>query len=310
MRILFVGASSFTGMHFVKKLCESGHEVLATTTRSSVSEYPAEVRLRLDQLTTKVSLYHGVRFGGKALLDLVAKESPDLLCLHGAQVGDHVSPDFDFQQAYLENTRGCRNLFELLAAKGVAVVVTGSYFEADEGAGGPDLRAFSPYALSKTLSWQTYCFEAQRTGMALGKYTLCNPFGSYEKKGLNSYLIKAWLSGSIPEIHKPALKRDFAPIGLLSRDYALFCQHLAVLRSGIHRRNPSCFTETVKDFAGRLACQLGKRNGKSYLVSSKPLDYLGEPMERWNTDKLLNDGEEWNWEAEWEDYFKFYEEKK
>ena len=57
------------------------------------------------------------------------------------------------------------------------ILLTGSVFENDEGAGSRDLRAFSPYGLSKGFTWQLFRYHAQIRSMTLGKFVIPNPFG-------------------------------------------------------------------------------------------------------------------------------------
>ena len=47
------------------------------------------------------------------------------------------------------------------------VVLTGTVFEQDEGAGDAPLRAVSPYGLSKGLTWQYYRFLSETMGFTL-----------------------------------------------------------------------------------------------------------------------------------------------
>ena len=49
MRILFTGASSFTGVHFVQALAAGGHEVICPL-RRSIEEYEGLRRQRVERL--------------------------------------------------------------------------------------------------------------------------------------------------------------------------------------------------------------------------------------------------------------------
>ena len=57
--------------------------------------------------------------------------------------------------AVADNTHNLPVVLKAMLDQGLAgVIVTGSVFEQDEGAGNAPLRAFSPYGLSKGLTWQ------------------------------------------------------------------------------------------------------------------------------------------------------------
>ncbi len=73
---------------------------------------------------------------------------------------NYKSPDFDVTAAVENNTHRLPVVLDLLMDKGCRkIVLTGSVFENDEGAGSADLRAFSPYALSKAFTWQLFRYQ-------------------------------------------------------------------------------------------------------------------------------------------------------
>src|SRR5262249_14798361 len=105
MRILFTGASSFTGHWFVIQLAERGHEVWATFTRASAGEYGSDVRgQRVGRIIGKCCPNFGCRFGDEAFVQLLCDQRFDLLCHHAADVTNYRSPDFDVASAVANNT--------------------------------------------------------------------------------------------------------------------------------------------------------------------------------------------------------------
>ena len=153
MRVLLTGASSFTGAWFAQALLEADCEVVAAL-RGSARGRKSVAAERLALVRRGCELVPRVPFGSPAFLGLLRGSGPfDILCHHGAVVGDHRRGDFDVDAAVAAN---CRNLEAVLDALAVAggntVLLTGSVFESDEGAGDPPLRAFSPYGLAKTLA--------------------------------------------------------------------------------------------------------------------------------------------------------------
>ncbi|MES1180400.1 MAG: NAD(P)-dependent oxidoreductase, partial [Verrucomicrobiota bacterium] len=70
MKILFTGASSFTGFWFVKTLA-AGHEVTCPITRE-LADYTGTRRQRLDRLTLFCRLIPHASFGSDNFLKLAS----------------------------------------------------------------------------------------------------------------------------------------------------------------------------------------------------------------------------------------------
>jgi len=196
MRILFTGASSFTGFHFVNALAAAGHQVICPL-RGTIAAYHGIRRARVERLQPVARLVEGITFGAKAFLQLVHESGPlDLLCHHAADVANYKSPDFDPIRALENNTNALPAVLSTFKqASGKAVVLTGTLFEPDEGKGDQALNAFSPYGLSKGLTWQMFRYYCETARVPLGKFVLPNPFGPWEEPRFTSYLMTTWKSG-------------------------------------------------------------------------------------------------------------------
>src|SRR5258708_17815592 len=70
MRILFTGASSFTGCWIVQELVHAGHEVTAVFTKTGPEDYRGLRRNRLDHVLPLVRTVWETRFGDERFLDL------------------------------------------------------------------------------------------------------------------------------------------------------------------------------------------------------------------------------------------------
>jgi len=81
MRILFTGASSFTGYWFVRKLVATGHEVVAACRGDGRYEDLRGERVRMVRELCETRF--GCAFGNDEFLALV-KTPFDVLCHHGA----------------------------------------------------------------------------------------------------------------------------------------------------------------------------------------------------------------------------------
>ncbi len=153
----------------------------------------------------------------------LTKTSFDVLCHHGAEVGDYRSPDFDPYQAAAANLHRLPEVLRALKDRGCGrLVLTGSVFEANEGAGSTPLRAFSPYGLSKTLTAAAAAFYTDREGFTFEKFVIPNPFGPYEEPRFTAYLMKTWLAGETARVQTPRYVRDNIHVSLLAKAYAAF----------------------------------------------------------------------------------------
>ena len=85
MKILFTGASSFTGFWFVKTLAAAGHEIICPVTGDLV-DY-ADIRLwRVEHLKSVCRLVPQAPFGSENFQKIIRENRFDLLCHHAAEV--------------------------------------------------------------------------------------------------------------------------------------------------------------------------------------------------------------------------------
>lgn len=258
MRVLLTGASSFTGCWFAEALTASGAEVVVTC-RRPVASYEGLARLRLDKaLGSGCRPVEGAAFGDPAFLDAMLALGPfDLLCHHGADVGDLRRPDYDPIAALSANTRGAAEVVRRLAASGGrGLVVTGSVFEADEGGG--DGAAVNAYGLAKTLTWQTLRYHALRQGLGLGRFVVPHPFGPLEKPGFTSSLLRAWLEGRAALVRRPELVRDLVHVDMLAVAFVALCRDV-LGRGGLQRSAPTGLVGKLLDIAQVFARELRNR---------------------------------------------------
>ncbi|MGA8890502.1 MAG: NAD(P)-dependent oxidoreductase [Anaeromyxobacteraceae bacterium] len=308
MRILFTGASSFTGAWFVRQLAAEGHEVTAIFRRRP-EEYPDLLRQRRARWAAEACRpVFGPSFGDGPFLDLLEREGFDLLAHHAAEVTNYKSPDFDAVAAAAANAREVRRTLRALAERGCGrVLLTGSIFEGGEGVGSEGLPDFSPYGLSKALTAQVFRFHCRREGLAFGKFVIPNPFGPWEEPRYTSYLVKTWLAGGTPACASPRYVRDNVHVSLLARAYARFAAGLPTGCVEVHS-NPSGYVETQGAFTLRVAAEMRPRMGVPCEVELKEQVDFPEPRVRINTDMLDARQLGWDEAQAWEDMARFYRE--
>jgi nucleoside-diphosphate-sugar epimerase len=306
MRILFTGASSFTGAWFVRELAAAGHEVTATFRRVA-DAYPDPLRRRRVELAARsCTPIYGASFGDARFLDIARQGRWDLLAHHAAEVTDYKSLDFDVAGALRANTQGCRAVIEALASTGCRrLLLTGSVFEGGEGAGSQGLPDFSPYGLSKALTAQVFRFHCDRADMRLGKFVIPNPFGPWEEPRYTAYLMRSWLAGTTPSCANPLYVRDNIHVSLLAKAYVRFAEGLES-SPGFVRSNPSGYVESQGAFTLRVAAEMRARLALPCPVELKEQHEFPEPRVRINTDLLDGRALGWDESAAWDEMARHY----
>jgi nucleoside-diphosphate-sugar epimerase len=307
MRILFTGASSFTGCWFATELARAGHEVVATFTRTSPDDYAEPIRReRVKRVTRRCQTVYSCRFGNERFVDVIRDEGVDLLCHHAADVKDYKNPDFDVATALANNTKNIRSVLEAIATNHTGrLVLTGSVFEGGEGAGSEGLPHISPYGLSKSLTAQAVAYFCNATGVPWGKFVVPNPFGPWEEPRFTAYLMRAWSEGQTPAIRTPDYVRDNIPVSLLAAAYVDFVSRDFVTTT-VLRARPSGYVESQGAFAERLAHEVRERTGWDCALEHGRQTDFTEPLVRVNTDRVLNLYPDWSESSAWDAMVDFY----
>ncbi len=305
MRILFTGASSFTGYWFVRELALAGHEVTAIY-RQRPEKYEGGRRRRIEGAAESCEQVFECCFGDEKFFDLLRAQKWDVLCHHAADVTNYKSPDFDVMAAVQNNSRNLPRVLEALQKSGAnRVVLTGSVFEYNEGAGDMPLRAFSPYGLSKGLTAEVFAYHCTIRDMHLGKFVIPNPFGPFEEPRFTAYLMRTWFEKKVAGVNTPAYVRDNIHVSLLAKVYADFTTHLPA-ESGSSRINPCGYVETQGAFAQRFAREMSTRLGLPCELDLAQQVEFPEPKVRINTD--LPDAGRLGWDEirAWDEIAEYY----
>jgi nucleoside-diphosphate-sugar epimerase len=301
VKVLFTGASSFTGFWFARELAAAGAEVTAAL-RGAPAEYSGMRAERVRLLAPAVEIAPDCAFGSARFVALIRGRAFDVLCHHGAEARDYRSPDFDALGAAAANTRNIRETLALFAARGgKALVATGTVFEPEEGSGPSPRRAFSPYGLSKGLTWQILEYWGEALGLPVSKFVIANPFGPFEEPRFVAHAVERWAKGEALDVRTPLYLRDNIHVDLLAKTYARF---VAEAGAPGRRFGPCGYQETQGAFAGRLARELGRRLGLEARVTLAAQTDFAEPMARVNLDVIdpaaygWDDGRAWDALAE------------
>jgi nucleoside-diphosphate-sugar epimerase len=288
----------------VKTLAAAGHEVVCPS-RGTQETYDGVRKLRVEQLHSLCRLVAQVPFGSEAFLKLVREGGPwDLFCHHAAESANYKSADFDAARALQTNTLNLRAV--LAAIKPAAVLLTGSVFENDEGAGNEPLRAFSGYGLSKGLTWQAFRFYCDEARLPLGKFVIPNPFGPLEEPRFTAYLMRTWKDGKTAGVKTPDYLRDNVHVDLLSAAYVKFLSRVAALKTGTIKMNPSGYIEKQGEFAQRVGREVHKRLGWECKLELTRQEDFSEPLQRVNTEPMPPEFPNWNESRAWDAFAEYY----
>lgn len=307
MHILFTGGSSFSGIWFIKELASAGHHVTAAFKRP-LESYSGLRRKRIDLVQDWCQPIYNISFGDADFLNLIDTQKQwDLFCHHAADVTDYKSPFFDVSGAVANNTKNLKTVLEKLQSRGCnRVVLTGSVFEQNEGAGSDQLRAVSPYGLSKGLTTDIFIYYTSILKMKLGKFVIPNPFGPYEEGRFTTYLIQTWLQGKTATVNTPYYIRDNIPVSLLAKGYARFADRLSS-HEGFEKINPSGYVESQGAFTSRFAQEMNRRLNIPCLFELKSQQDFNEPKTRINTDVLNWQQLGWHESKSWDELADYYQ---
>jgi nucleoside-diphosphate-sugar epimerase len=307
LRILFTGASSFTGSWFVRELVDAGHDVTAVFRREAAGYADALRCRRVSAVAARCQAVYGASFGDDRFLEAVRSRPWDLLAHHAAEVTDYKSPSFDAVAAVQKNTLNLAAVLRALREGGCnRVLLTGSVFEEGEGAGSEGLPSFSPYGLSKALTARVFRYHCERAGIGLGKFVISNPFGPYEEPRFTAYLLRSWLGGTTAACSTPLYVRDNIHVSLLARAYVRFAQELPD-GPGFRRLNPSGYVEAQGAFARRVAEEMRPRLGLPCALELKAQVEFPEPRVRINTDVLDAAALGWDERRAWDEMAGYYQ---
>jgi UDP-glucose 4-epimerase len=304
VRILLTGASSFTGYWFARALGAAGHQVVAPL-RGAEGSYAGVRGERVRALGGCAEIVWQCPFGETRFLDLVGSQDFELLCHHAARVTDYRSLDFDVVAALAENTRELPKVLRTMRNGLRGMVLTGSVFEAEEGAGNAPLRAFSPYGVSKGLTAAVVAYWCAILEIPLGKFVIPNPFGPLEEPRFCAFLINTWRSGKVAEVRTPRYVRDNIHVSLLAQAYASFARATAG-GPGFRRANPSGYVESQGAFVQRFAAEMGPRLRLDAKVALMEQSDFSEPMVRINTEPATDANAGWSETKAWDDIASFY----
>ena len=304
-RILLTGGTSFSGLWIAEALRAGGHEVTAAVTREP-GAYRGLRAERLSRLSAGGRVVWSAPVASAAFLEVLG-EGWDILALHGADIPNYRSADYDVVDGFDRNIAGVEAALDVFAGKGGrAVVATGTVFEAGEG-GDRDALAVSPYGLSKSLTGEAIRHLARWRGLGFGKFVVAGPFGPLEEGRMVWSLMQAWFRGEAGVVRTPRYVRDNIPVTLLAKAYLRLCDQLAEGRGKPAQvvARPAGFVGSQEAFARLVADRMRPRLGLDCAVETWPQPTLAEPLHRANDEPTVVG--DWGERSFWDDYAAYYQ---
>lgn len=305
MNVLFTGASSFTGMWFVQELAKAGYNVTAAL-KSPIESYTGTRRQRIDRLAPFCEIAGAAPFGSESFLKLIQQKPWALFCHHAADVTNYKSSDFNPVAALANNTENLVNVLNLLKKQSCEkVLLTGSVFEPHEGAGSDNLRAVSPYGLSKGLTFEMFRYYCSVMEIQLAKFVIPNPFGPFEEFRFTSFLVQNWFEGKEVFVSMPSYVRDNIHVSLLAKSYAAFAKTKEP--GPLVKINPSGYPESQGAFTSRFAQEMRSRLDLPCLFKLGEQTDFSEPKVRLNTDLIQGKKLGWCETQAWDELANYYQ---
>jgi nucleoside-diphosphate-sugar epimerase len=249
-KALVTGISSFTGAALAQALADEGWAVAGVLSQKRA----AYTGLREERLASLegVVFHQGVNAASDAFFDLIRDEKPDALVFHHHHMEAFRSPDYDVKAAHALTIAPLESLCAALRDAGTkGVIHTGTVYESGEGGRG-DGEAVSPYAQSKTDTWQA--LKEDGDGLLLARVIVPNPIGPLENDDRLGPILLALAKGERTEpltIRSPDDVVDFIPAADLGRVYAHAANEIVEGKASIHR--PSGCVITVRQYVERFS---------------------------------------------------------
>ncbi len=218
MKLLFLGASSFTGYHFVKKISKTKKYKIYCTLTKNISEYDS-IRLKRIKLLYKnknIIFLNKMKFGDKKFLDLICKTKFNYICLHHASTKNYNDDSkFNLERSLKENTSNINKVFSKINKQAV-IILSNTIFQKIIS---KRYKAVNKYGISKSIAYDQIKKYCKKHNLKFKSIFITNPWGILEEKKLNHYLINNWLKDKSTFISHPSYIRDNIYIDKLSKHY-------------------------------------------------------------------------------------------
>ena len=151
MNILFLGVSSFSGYHFIKKLSQNKKNKITCTLTKNFKSYKS-IRLKRIKFLKKiknVKIIEKIKFGDNKFINLLSKNKFDIICLHHALTKNYNSDlKFNLNKSLSENTKNINKVFNKINNK-CKIIISNTVFQDIPS---KKYKAVNNYGISKSAS--------------------------------------------------------------------------------------------------------------------------------------------------------------
>lgn len=282
MQILFTGASSFTGMHFVKEL-STHHTVFCTFTKAH-DAYSGIEKERIESIIPHIIPLWNTRFGSPQFLSILKQHSFDTYAHHMAWTKGYGTNKYPIEKAIQNNTLNLPYVTSLLQRNGCSqIILSNTVLEGDDVDLQEGHAPFEPHGEAKKRTTALFCSQSP---LPIRRFIIPNPIGTFDNIRLVESLHQQWTQRQTPHIQYPENIRDNIPIPVLTKRYSSF------LNENIPVASPSGWKESNSDFVERIARELSKRFAYNTPVVLGPQKDHSQPRILCNTESALE-----NWDA-------------
>lgn len=217
MKILFLGSSSFTGFHFVNNLSKKKNNKIVCLFTKKKNDYQSIRYRRISALSKKknIKLIYQIKFGDSKFIKLV-KRKFDVVCLHHAETKNYNDDKkFKFKKSINKNIQNINKVFQNLDKK-TLIVISNTIFQKIKS---KKYSAVNNYGKSKSITYEKLKTACTKFNLSFKSIYITNPWGMYEEKKLNYYLMKSWINGEEAVVKFPNYIRDNIFIDKLTKQY-------------------------------------------------------------------------------------------
>ena len=278
MNILFTGASSCTGMHFVQELAIRGHKITCVFTRN-MKDYQGIRSARIRNLLPYITPKWNIKFGDEQFCALLQKNHFDTYAHHMAWTKGYGTNRYNIKQAVHNNTYQLSKVIKILVQQGCSqVILTGSVFEGMDVVCVGGKAPFESHGMAKKETTQR--FLTYSSTIPIRRFIIPNPIGTFDNMRLLEYLHTSWSKGESPHIRYPDNIRDNIPISFLKKRYADFIVESEICTA------PSGWIQSNQTFVQRVAAALRDRfSYKAACIFGPQSDRL-QPVQLHNTQPM------------------------
>ena len=188
MHILFLGVSSFSGYHFIKKLSENKKNKIICTLTKKLNSYKSirYERIKLIKKIKNIQIIEKIKFGDEKFINLLKKKKLNIIGLHHALTKNYNSnTKFNLKKSLTENTKNINLVFSKIDKK-CKIVISNTIFQ---NIPSKRYKAVNNYGISKSRSYEKIKLSCKKFNLKYKSIYITNPWGPLEEKKLNYYLI-------------------------------------------------------------------------------------------------------------------------